>query len=412
MKKFYVIGLNYKKADAEIRGLFSVDEKAKTAIMLEAKNIGISSLSILSTCNRTELYGFADHPFQLIKLLCKYTKGSIEEFEKVAYIYKGNDTVNHLFKVGTGLDSQVLGDFEIISQLRKSFDQAKEENMLNSYMERLMNSVVQASKKIKTQTTISTGATSVSYASVQYIKNTIPDFGRKNILLFGTGEIGRNTVENLLKHTQNKRITLINRTQINAETVASKYDLIVKGFEELESEIAQADILIVATGAPIPTVTKKSLQKVHKPLLVIDLSIPKNVCDEVVENNWVQKIHLDELSQIIEETYYEREAQIPEAIEIIEEVKQEFDAWVNTRQFVPTIQMLKEKLNDIKGNEINYQSKKLIDFNAEHAEILSNRMINKIITCFVTYFKSDEVSIEDGLEMITEVFQLEKTAHE
>ncbi len=107
---FYAIGLNYKKADAETRGHFSISESAQNTILLQAKENDIPSLSVISTCNRTELYGFAQHPFQLIKLLCEHTQGTIEEFEKVAYVHKNKDAVNHLFHVGTGLDSQILGD--------------------------------------------------------------------------------------------------------------------------------------------------------------------------------------------------------------------------------------------------------------------------------------------------------------
>src|SRR5699024_3844552 len=117
----------------ELRGLFSVSEQSQTAMLLEARNTGIAALSILSTCNRTELYGCAENPFQLIKLLCKHTKGSLEEFEKVGYVYKKQETVSHLFEVGAGLDSQILGDFEIISQLRQSFRKSKSEGMLNTY---------------------------------------------------------------------------------------------------------------------------------------------------------------------------------------------------------------------------------------------------------------------------------------
>lgn len=112
---FYTIGLNYKKADAEIRGKFSLDEAAMDTLLTQAKEQDIDGLLITSTCNRTELHGFAQHPFQLIKLLCSNTKGSVEEFQEVAYVYKNIDAINHLFKVGTGLDSQILGDFEIIS---------------------------------------------------------------------------------------------------------------------------------------------------------------------------------------------------------------------------------------------------------------------------------------------------------
>jgi len=181
----YTIGLNYKKADAQVRGKFSLDENALDRILEQAKHIGLDGLLVTSTCNRTELHGFAQHPYQLIKLLCDNTHGTVEEFQEVAYVYKNNDSINHLFRMGTGLDSQILGDFEIISQLRQSFNRSKKQQIANPFLERLCNSVIQASKRIKNETNISSGATSVAFASVQYIINNIPDISEKNILLFG-----------------------------------------------------------------------------------------------------------------------------------------------------------------------------------------------------------------------------------
>jgi len=253
---FYAIGLSYKKADAEVRGHFSLSESAKQTVLDQAKANGIESLVLISTCNRTELYGFAEHPYQLIHLLCENTKGTVEEFQEVAYIHKGKEAIQHMFRVGSGLDSQILGDFEIISQLKFAARASKKQGLLNSFSERLVNSVIQASKRIKTETELSSGATSVSFASVHYIMNNIQDISQKNILLFGTGKIGRNTCENLVKHTQNSHITLINRTKTKAEEVAGKFNLIVKDHEELEQEINQSDIVIVATGAHSPTVYK------------------------------------------------------------------------------------------------------------------------------------------------------------
>ena len=213
----YVIGLNYKKADADIRGHFSLSDVAQTELLKQAKHNGISSLVVISTCNRTELYGIASRPEELINLLCAHTKGTVEEFQKVSYVCKDKEAVSHIFRVGTGLDSQILGDFEIISQLRTGMKRSKEHGLLSAYMERLSNSVIQASKRIKNETQLSSGATSVSFAAVQYIMAHVPYVSDKDLLLFGIGKIGRNTFENLLKHTKNDHITLINRTKIRAE---------------------------------------------------------------------------------------------------------------------------------------------------------------------------------------------------
>ncbi|SHI85887.1 glutamyl-tRNA reductase [Mesonia phycicola] len=406
---FYAIGLSYQKADAEIRGHFSLDEEQKKALIQDAKKEGITGILITSTCNRTEIYGFAQHPFQLIKLLCQHTRGTVEEFEKVAYVYKSQEAIAHIFKVGTGLDSQILGDFEIISQLKYAFALSKNLGMTTPLLERLLNSVIQASKRIKNETEISSGATSVSFASVQYILNEVENVSEKNILLFGTGKIGRNTCENLIKHTKNEHITLINRTKDKAEKVAGKFNLIVKDHAELQAEIRNTDILIVATGAQNPTVSKELLY-CKKELLILDLSIPKNVAADVAELENVTLVHLDDLSKMTDQTLENRKKHIPQAEEIIEEVKADFNAWLETRKFAPTIQALKQKLGEMKDAELDFQSKKINDFNNEHAEIVSNRIIQKIMNQFASHLKNGSNSTDESLELIQKVFQLDEVS--
>jgi len=406
---FYAIGLSYQKADADVRGRFSLDEEQKQHLIEDAKQEGIDTILITSTCNRTEIYGFAQHPFQLIKLLCQHTRGTVEEFEQVAYVHKNQDAISHLFKVGTGLDSQILGDFEIISQLKYAFTISKNAGMATPFLERLVNSVIQASKRIKNETQISSGATSVSFASVQYILNEVENISAKNILLFGTGKIGRNTCENLIKHTQNQHITLINRTKDKAEKVAGKFNLIVKEHAELQAEIRNTDILIVATGAQNPTISKELLY-CKKELLILDLSIPKNVSDDVAELDNVTLIHLDHLSQMTNKTLANRKKQVPKAEQIIEEVKDEFNAWLETRKFAPTIKALKQKLRSMKDAELDFQSRKITNFNNEHAEIVSNRIIQKIMNQFASHLKEGTNTTDESLELIQKVFQLEEVS--
>ncbi|WP_026913580.1 glutamyl-tRNA reductase [Christiangramia portivictoriae] len=408
-KHFYTIGLSYKKADAEIRGHFSLSEQGKENLLKQAGREGIDGILVTSTCNRTEIYGFAEHPFQLIKLLCEHTHGTVEEFEKVAYVYKNKQAIAHIFRVGTGLDSQILGDFEIISQLKVAFVRSKKLGLVNAFLERLVNAVIQASKRIKNETEISSGATSVSFASVQYILKNIENVSDKNILLFGTGKIGRNTCENLVKHTRNNHITLINRTKDKAEKVAGKFDLIVKDYADLQAEIRNSDILIVATGAQNPTVSKELIYS-KKDLLILDLSIPKNVSEDVEELPNVQLIHLDHLSQMTDETLERRKQFIPQAKEIIAEVENDFNQWLETRKFAPTIKALKKKLRSMKDDELDFQRKKMSDFNDEHAEIVSNRIIQKIMKHFANHLKEDTETTNESLELIHKVFQLEEVS--
>lgn len=404
---FYAIGLSYKKADAEIRGKFSLDDAAKESILAKAKEQGVEALLITSTCNRTEIYGFAAHPYILIKLLCENTTGSVEEFEKVAYVYKNKEAISFMFQVGTGLDSQILGDFEIISQLKAAFKRSKKQGLTNPFLERLLNSVIQASKRIKNETELSSGATSVSFASVQYILNNVESVSEKNILLFGTGKIGRNTCENLIKHTKNPHITLINRTKDKAEKIAGKFNLVVKDYADLQAEIRTTDILIVATGAQRPTVSKELIYS-DKKLLILDLSIPKNVSDDVSELENVELIHLDYLSKVTDDTLERRKAFIPQAEAIIEEIKRGFNAWQETRKFAPTISALKKKLKTIKDAELDYQRKKIENFDEYQAEIITSRVIQKITTHFANHLRSANGSTNEAIDLIEKVFRLEE----
>lgn len=401
---FYVIGISYKKADANIRGRFSLDIEHQELILQEAQAEQMEGLMIISTCNRTELYGFAQHPFQLIQKLCAHSQASLEDFEKFGYIYKNKEAINHIFNVGTGLDSQILGDFEIISQFKKAFILSKKYNLVNAFIERLQNSVIQASKRVKNETELSSGATSVSFASVQYILSNVKNISQKNILLFGTGKIGRNTCENLIKHTDNKHITLINRTKEKAQQIAGKFNVLVKNFSELTEELSQTDVLVVATGSKTPTINKDILPK-DKEMLILDLSIPKNVDENVKTIKGVTLIHMDHLSQMTDSTLERRKTFIPDAQRIIKEVKAEFEDWLQNRRFAPTIRALKMELENLKNSEIDFQRKKINNFNEEQAEILSNRIIQKITTKFINHLKESN-SAEDSLQFMQQIFQL------
>ena len=363
--KLYNVGLSYKKADVQVRGAFSVTKENQKLLLVEAKRRGIDGLFVLSTCNRTEITGFAKHPFELISLMIKYSKGSVEEFINVSNVYKNNDAVSHLFNIATGLDSQILGDYEIVGQLRESFKLAKKMGTTNAYLERLMNLVLQASKDVKNNTKLSSGTTSVSYAAIQYIIDTVKNCNDKKVLIYGFGEIGKNTCKNVLEYTSNKNITLINRTLdkvVDFERCHS--NVTVAEFSKLTEEIHKADILIVSTGSNTPTVTKENL-KPGKEILIIDLSMPENVDVAVKELSEVTLINVDELSKITDKTVETRKEQVPLAEKIIEKYREEFNEWISHRKYVPAVNALKESLMAIQQDEINFYSKKNKDFNVE-----------------------------------------------
>ena len=408
LTNFYVIGISYKNADLHTRGKFNLSRAQKIKILEKAKKLGISEILINNTCNRTEIYSFAKNPSVLVNLLCEKSNGNHQTFENLGYIFENTEAINHIFKVGTGLDSQILGDFEIIGQLKNSFNLSKDNHLIGSFMERLTNSVIQASKRIKTETKISSGATSVAYAAVQFIINEVNDVSNKSVLLIGTGKIGRNTCENLVKHTENKKITVINRSKEKAEILGHKFDVLVKDFSEIYSEMEKADIIVLATDADEPLIHNKVLTKQQK-LLIIDLTIPSNIqIDSTMKN--VKVVNLDDLSKITHNTLSERKRYIPEAKKIIEEIQQEFLQWIHDRRYAPALKALKNKLIEQQNAEIGARKRK--NGVAIHDPSLSYDMIQKITGQFAFYLKENPSKANDAMNIFKEVFQLDLQNHE
>ena len=407
MKKpsLHVIGISYKKASASLRGRFSLDISTSRKLILEAKKSGIESIVINSTCNRVEIYAQSNDHKVLIKLLCKHSLGNESDFSSCGYVIIGESAINHIFKVGTGLDSQILGDFEIIAQMRQSFKISKELKAINPFFDRLFSSVMQASKRIKNETKLSSGATSVSFAAVRYILDNVTNLKNKKILLFGAGKIGRNTCENLVKHTSNKQITLINRTKDKAKRIAGKFKLIVKNISEISNEISKSDILIVATSSSNPTITK-DLISLSKNILILDLSVPKNVEEKVQMNPKVDLLDLDHLSNIADINLDKRKKFIPDAEIIINEIKKDFEDWVETRKYAPTVNALKAKLKQIQDKKINVLKKKSHNFNEENVMEVGEHLIQKITNQIASHLKESK-EFEEELESIRTIFQLD-----
>jgi len=406
---FYTIGISYKTANLNTRGKFSLSNEQCLSLLKEAKEKGIKEILINTTCNRTEIYAYAEHPYQIIKLLCAHSGGELSVFEQLGFILKNEEAIHHIFKVGTGLDSQILGDFEIIGQLKQGFYRSKKLGLVNGFSERLVNVVIQASKRIKTETKISTGATSVAFASVQYIIQNIEAVSDKNILLFGTGKIGRNTCENLIKHTENDHIVLINRTHEKAKNIAGKFNVLVKEYGELPTEIRKADVMIVATGAQLPTVAKDIIHT-EKPLLILDLSIPSNVHENVKNLEHVKVVNLDTLSQITNKTLEERKKHLPHAEEILREIEAEFSQWLHDRQYAPTLRALKAKLTAQQTDEIKARERK--QNLPEEATLVSDQMIQKITGQLANFLKENPTKASDALNIFKDVFQLDPSHHE
>jgi glutamyl-tRNA reductase len=346
ISNFFIAGINYKKSDASVRGQFAINNEQYASILQKAAFVGLDELFILSTCNRTEIYGFAHSEDQLVNLLCSETVGDAETFKQSAYIKKGVEAIEHVFSVGAGLDSQILGDYEIVGQLKTAVKFAKEKGFVGAFTERLINCVLQSSKIIKNTTQLSGGTVSVSFAAVQYILNMVVNPSSKNILLLGVGKIGRNTCKNLVDYLDTKNITLINRSPEKAAGLAKELNLRFKDINNLEEEVAKADIILVATNSSTPVILKQHVEgKGEK--LIIDLSIPYNVEEAAQQLPNVQVINVDKLSKIKDDTLKMRLAEVPKAKGIIAELMIEFQDWCEMRKHVPMLKDLKVKLKEL-----------------------------------------------------------------
>lgn len=346
IQKFCVAGINYKKADAELRSSFAVNNEQYASILNNAASFGLKEVFVLSTCNRTEIYGFTEHAEDLINLLCLETSGDVKTFNQSAYIKKGIAAIEHIFNVGAGLDSQILGDYEIVGQLKAAVKFSRQHNFLGAHFERLINTVLQSSKLIKNNTQLSGGTVSVSFAAVQYIKNFVTNISDKKILLLGTGKIGSSACKNLVDYLGTKNITLINRSPEKAFALAEELELKTADINNIESEIHAADIILVATNAEKPVVLSSHI-KPNQKKLIIDLSIPFNVEESVKHLPNVHLVNVDELSELKDETLKKREAEVPKAKAIIAEAIKEFVEWYNMRRHVPMLKDLKLKLKSL-----------------------------------------------------------------
>lgn len=339
-------GISYKKTDASVRGLFTATNDQYLRILASAQSIGIPELFILSTCNRTEIYGLTSDANALIELLCTETSGSSTDFKKLCYTKGGSDAVAHLLHVSAGLDSQVLGDYEIVGQVKVAAKVAKEAGGIGPFMERLINTALQASKAVKTGTCLSGGTVSVSFAAIQFIRDYVTDYNSKKILVVGTGKIGRNTCRNLVDYLHTKNITLINRTEEKAKAIALELSVQHAPIQTLAAEADAADIIITSTNSPLPVIYASFFIE-DKPRLIIDLSVPYDVDAAVKQLGNIRLLNVDELSKMKDETLLKRQAQVPQANAILAAHVEEFVSWCNMRLHVPVLVSLKTKLQQL-----------------------------------------------------------------
>jgi glutamyl-tRNA reductase len=326
LEKFWVAGINYKKTSLDIRSKFAFNNGIIEKIYEDSSVNRISNFFILSTCNRTEIYSTSEEK-EIYKTLFKnYSSVSKEELEEHTFFKSGKDALKHLFKVAAGLESQIIGDYEIVGQLKTTFQKAKEKGLVDGKFQKIINTALQSSKAVRTQTHISDGTTSVSYAVIQLMRELINDERSRKICLIGLGKMGSLTLKNLKKHLHAHQLIIVNRNEEKAHELANQFGVQFLPFENQQEAISSSDILIVATGADHAIITKEMIEQSHIKL-IFDLSVPSNVDAAVNEIKGIQYFNVDSLSQIVNKTLVHRKQQVPIATEIIQNHIDELFSW-------------------------------------------------------------------------------------
>ena len=346
LDRFGVAGINYQKADTGTRGSFAVAPDMMPAISLQAKQLNLRSVFVVSTCNRTEIYGFAEDVRILAMILTSQTNGTLEDFLQYAYLKSGEEALDHLYDVASGLDSQILGDYEILGQLKSGFELAVSQDIIGPVMHRTVNYALQASKKIKTDTAISSGTVSVSYAAIDLLKE-VNEIELKQILVIGAGKFGSNVCRNLSHYLPGTRVSVTNRTNETAARLAAASGINYLPNEQVQEGIDATDIIIVCTNAPEPTLTAQHFVS-GKRKLVLDLSVPVSVEDRVKHLDHVQVIDVDEIStSILDKNFAKRKAEVPRARQIIQQYKQDFRTWLDEYRYSLHLKSWKDKLQGL-----------------------------------------------------------------
>ncbi|MDX1617640.1 MAG: glutamyl-tRNA reductase, partial [Balneolaceae bacterium] len=327
---FCVIGVNHWEATIDVREKFSLSEEQRDRLLEGALREGIESLFVVSTCNRTEIYARNSTPNELIRLLVTYSDASLDEFHDCGFEKSGRPAVEHLFQVTVGLDSQILGDLQVVNQVKEGYEAASNKGAVSGELHRLMQHVFRAHKRSRSETSLAEGAATTAYAAVKFAMKTFNTLKDKNILLVGIGKIGKVTCKNLVSLGARK-VTLVNRTRDRAEFVAEKYNLDVAGYDDLPEQIDDSDLVIVATGASDPVITMEhmgpSIER-SRFKVMLDLSVPRNIDPEIEKLEFVDLANMDFLTDVTDEAYQKREENIPLVKKIIGDELADYQNWL------------------------------------------------------------------------------------
>jgi len=382
----FAISINHRTAPVELREAVYLKEDEIRPFINFAKEHQIKEGLILSTCNRTEIFGIpassnADHEkFQNLLLNFKPAQNISEQhFQK----FIARDAIKHLFSVATGIDSLLVGDNQVFKQVKDSFQIAEETNFAGYIMHRVFDAAIRAGKRAISETAISEGAVTVSYAAVQLTEKIFSNLSKKSALVIGTGETG----EIAAKHLSERGIgslAVTNRTQEKAEKLAQKLNAKVIPFNDYKESIYKFDIIISATAAPDILIRKDDVKNALKkrsnsPMILMDIAVPRDIDPATKEIEYVFYHDLDSLNIIVDQNLSKRKSEIPKVEKIIEEELDNFWEWYNSLQAAPAIKDLRDYFEEIRNEEVEKNKNKFSSEDQEKLDIVTKRIINKIL---------------------------------
>ncbi|SHF79018.1 glutamyl-tRNA reductase [Mariniphaga anaerophila] len=413
-----LIGISYKTSTVEVREQFSLaKEEIISFSELLQKETGISDLVVLSTCNRTEIYFSQDkYGFHLAAKLVyktlKHFKRIENKYWHTFYSYADDDAVKHLFEVSSGIDSMIIGEDQIIGQIKEAYMLCTEAALTDAVLMRLFQKSFEAGKRVRTETRIKMGTTSVSGAAVQKCINLFSDLSNKRVLMIGAGETGSLVLQNFHKNG-NPKITVTNRTEEKARKLSEKHNCTLLPFEQMPAHLFLYDIIIVATGSKVPLVTRKMVEESLKTRnndqqVFIDISVPRNIDKKIEELAPVQLFTIDDFQKVISTNMEKRKDSIDTANEIIAEISTEFSEWLASRSLRPAIETITYNLQKVTKEELSGYNK----VNSEEIQLaigeFSKHMAQKYTRLFIKNLKEMTANGKktETLKLVNELFSI------
>ena len=418
--RFRVVSLSHKSAPVHIRELISLDEAAIERLLLKLKEFfSVADALVLSTCNRTEVYYSHDSDLsvELIKLI-GIERGLTDAISYLDYFQVLNnesEAVTHLFRVSMGLEAQVIGDIQILNQVKRSYQTAADLELAGPFLHRLMHTIFFTNKRVVQETAFRDGAASLSYATIELIESLTQNIFQPRILLIGVGEIGEDVARNMV-HLPTAQVKIANRTLAKAEEIGVPLGFEVIAFESCLTAVEEADVVVCSIRMPEPFLTKQLIEGINIPSykVLIDLSVPRSIETSVEELPGVVLYNVDNIQSKASAALQNRLESIPSVETILEESIEEFGAWQKEMVVSPTIQKLKQALEQIRQEEMSRYLK-----NADEKEYLlidkvTKSMMQKILKVPVVQLRAacqrDEAA--EMIELITDLFDLEKSKNE